>query len=63
MNFDMNSCTSGDVSSVWAAAIPHLLTRRGAVVGSTALGPRRNSIDSEFSISRRSVFKCLYKVF
>ncbi|XP_068242026.1 protein smoothened isoform X2 [Palaemon carinicauda] len=53
LNFDMNSATSGDLSSAWATAIPHLMARRGAVVGSAALGLRRNSVDSEFSISRR----------
>ncbi|XP_064096270.1 protein smoothened-like [Macrobrachium nipponense] len=53
LNFDMNSATSGDLSSAWATAIPHLMARRGAVVGSAALGLRRNSVDSEYSISRR----------
>ncbi|XP_042205429.1 smoothened homolog isoform X2 [Homarus americanus] len=53
LNFDMNSATSGDLSSAWATAIPHLMTRRGALVGSAALGLRRNSVDSEYSVSRR----------
>ncbi|XP_037786917.1 smoothened homolog isoform X1 [Penaeus monodon] len=53
LNFEMNSMTSGDLSSAWAHAIPHLMTRRGALVGSTALGLRRNSVDSEYSVSRR----------
>ncbi|XP_071512212.1 protein smoothened isoform X2 [Panulirus ornatus] len=53
LNFDMNSATSGDMSSAWATAIPHLMTRRGALVGSAALGLRRNSVDSEYSVSRR----------
>ena len=55
MNFDINSCTSEDVSSLFAAAIPHLLNRRNAVAGHNAMAFRRNSIDSEFSISRRCV--------
>ncbi|KAG0716171.1 Protein smoothened [Chionoecetes opilio] len=53
LNFDMNSATSGDISSAWATAIPHLMTRRGALVGPAALALRRNSVDSEFSVSRR----------
>ncbi|KAK7076484.1 hypothetical protein SK128_007506 [Halocaridina rubra] len=53
LNFDLNSATSGDLSSAWATAIPHLMTRRGALVGSAAIGLRRNSVDSEYSISRR----------
>ncbi|XP_045127939.1 LOW QUALITY PROTEIN: smoothened homolog [Portunus trituberculatus] len=53
LNFDMNSATSGDISSAWATAIPHLMTRRGALVGPAALALRRNSVDSEYSISRR----------
>ncbi|XP_076056128.1 smoothened, frizzled class receptor isoform X2 [Oratosquilla oratoria] len=57
LNFDMNSGTSGDLSSAWAAAIPHLMTRRGALVGSAALGLRRNSVDSDYSISRRFSFE------
>ncbi|XP_053643135.2 protein smoothened isoform X2 [Cherax quadricarinatus] len=53
LNFDMNSAASGDLSSAWATAIPYLMTRRGALVGSAALGLRRNSVDSEYSVSRR----------
>lgn len=53
LTFDMNSATSGDISSAWATAIPHLMTRRGALVGPAALALRRNSVDSEYSISRR----------
>ncbi|KAK3890719.1 hypothetical protein Pcinc_005354 [Petrolisthes cinctipes] len=52
-NFEMNSGTSGDISSTWATAIPHLMTRRGAVFGPAALALRRSSLDSEYSGSRR----------
>ncbi|RXG71020.1 Protein smoothened [Armadillidium vulgare] len=53
LNFEMNSSTSCEVSSVFAAAIPYLMNRRGAVSGSSAFMFRRNSFDSEYSISRR----------
>ncbi|CAL4059234.1 unnamed protein product, partial [Meganyctiphanes norvegica] len=53
LNFDVNSGTSGDMSSAWAKAIPQLMARRGAVAGTAALTIRRNSVDSEYSISRR----------
>ena len=43
---------SNDVSSAWAAAIPKFVTRRGAIVGAAgAFGLRRNSLDSETSVS------------
>lgn len=49
---------SQDFSSTWAAALPKLVTRRGALVGSTAgsvSSNRRNSVDSEISYSFRCV--------
>ena len=40
------------MSSAWAAAIPKFVTRRGAVVGAAgAFGLRRNSLDSDISLS------------
>lgn len=51
-NLDLNSAASNDVSSAWAAAIPKFVTRRGAIVGAAgAFGLRRNSLDSEISMS------------
>lgn len=51
-NIDLNSAVSNDVSSAWAAAIPKFVTRRGAIVGAAgAFGLRRNSLDSEISVS------------
>jgi hypothetical protein len=51
-NIDLNSAASQDVSSAWAAAIPKFVTRRGAIVGAAgAFGLRRNSLDSEISLS------------
>ncbi|XP_069696692.1 protein smoothened isoform X2 [Periplaneta americana] len=58
LNFDMNSIASQDFSSTWAAALPKLMTRRGALIG-VATGSNssqhRNSIDSEISYSVRRV--------
>ncbi|XP_011695451.1 PREDICTED: protein smoothened isoform X2 [Wasmannia auropunctata] len=54
LNFDLNSAASQDISSTWAAALPKLVTRRGALVGGTAgsvSSNRRNSGDSEISCS------------
>ncbi|XP_071451217.1 protein smoothened [Hetaerina americana] len=65
IEFDLNSvgAASGDLSSAWAAALPHLVMRRGAIAGGTGLGiggpnsfssqVRRNSMDSEISYSVR----------
>ncbi|XP_075546978.1 smoothened, frizzled class receptor isoform X1 [Dermacentor variabilis] len=50
MNLDMNSVTSQDLSSTWAAALPGFLHRRGAVAGPTAIPPvRRYSSTSDVS--------------
>lgn len=56
MNFS-DSGASGDVSSTWAAALPNLVKRRGAIVATTGSisSNRRNSIDSEMSFSERHV--------
>ncbi|XP_063973467.1 protein smoothened [Diachasmimorpha longicaudata] len=56
MNFDLNSAASQDFSSTWAAALPKFVTRRGALVGNntgSSSSYRRNSVDSEISISVR----------
>ncbi|KYM89276.1 Protein smoothened [Atta colombica] len=56
LNFDLNSA-SQDFSSTWAAALPKLVTRRGALVGTTGSvsSNRRNSADSEISYSYQCV--------
>ncbi|PSN54909.1 hypothetical protein C0J52_01651 [Blattella germanica] len=58
LNFDINSVASQDFSSTWAAALPKLMTRRGALIG-VATGSNssqhRNSVDSEISYSVRRV--------
>ncbi|XP_046414631.1 protein smoothened [Neodiprion fabricii] len=58
LNFELNSVASQDFSSTWAAALPKLVTRRGALVGVTTgsvSSNRRNSVDSEISFSVRRV--------
>lgn len=57
LNFDLNSAASQDFSTTWAAALPKLVTRRGALVGTTGSvsSNRRNSADSEISYSFRCV--------
>lgn len=49
MNLDLNSVTSQDLSSTWAAALPGFLQRRGAVAGPNALPVRRYSSASDVS--------------
>lgn len=54
---DLDSA-SQDFSTTWAAALPKLVTRRGALVGGTTgsvSSNRRNSVDSEISYSFRCV--------
>lgn len=58
LNFDLTSVASQPLSSTWAAALPKLVTRRGAVEKLFSSGSvssnRRNSVDSEIvSIQRR----------
>ena len=55
LNFDLNSVASQDFSSTWAAALPKLVTRRGALVGGSVSSNRRNSTDSQYSFSLRRV--------
>ncbi|KAJ8680193.1 hypothetical protein QAD02_015980 [Eretmocerus hayati] len=55
LNFDLNSVGSQDFSSTWAAALPKLVTRRGALVGGSVSSNSRNSTDSQYSFSVRRV--------
>ncbi|XP_072744512.1 protein smoothened isoform X1 [Anoplolepis gracilipes] len=57
LNFDLNSAASQDFSTTWAAALPKLVTRRGALVGTagSVSSNRRNSADSEISYNFRCV--------
>lgn len=60
LNFELNSVESQDFSSTWAAALPKLVTRRGALIDATTESNsshhrRRNSYDSEISYSVRRV--------
>ena len=53
MGQEMEPETSGDFSSDWAAALPHLVQRRGGLCGAEQLGlGRRASLDSVSNISR-----------
>ena len=53
MGWDLDPETSGDFSSGWAAALPHLVTRRPGLCGAQELGlARRASMDSVSNISR-----------
>lgn len=57
LNFDLTSVASQPLSSTWAAALPKLVTRRGAVEKLFSSGSvssnRRNSVDSEIISFRR----------
>lgn len=58
LNFELNSVGSNDLSSTWAAALPKLVNRRGALTGAatgSVSSQRRNSLDSEISFSVRRV--------
>lgn len=44
LNFELNSGASQDMSTTWAAALPKLVTRRGALIG-----PNTASISSQYS--------------
>ncbi|CAH1406701.1 unnamed protein product [Nezara viridula] len=57
LKFELNSEGSGSVRSSWAAALPKLVQRRGALVAATNSNSshRRNSMDSEISYSVRRV--------
>lgn len=57
LNFHLNSAASQDFSSTWAAALPTLVTRRGAIAVQSASisSNRRNSTDSQYSFSVRRV--------
>lgn len=54
LNFELNSVASQDMSNTWAAALPKLVTRRGALIG-----PATGSISSQysdFSVGARRVY-------
>ncbi|XP_033228308.1 protein smoothened-like [Belonocnema kinseyi] len=58
LNFDLNSVASQALSSTWAAALPKLVARRGAIIdklysSGSISSNRRNSFDSEISSFRR----------
>jgi len=63
LNFDvndLNSSETNDISSTWAAYLPQCVKRRMALTvpvtgNSSSQGPRKNSLDSEFSVSVRHV--------
>lgn len=58
LNIDLNSVSSQDFSSTWAAALPKLVMRRDALAGvptGSISSNRRNSVDSEISFSVRRV--------
>jgi len=53
LGMELGEETSGDFSSAWAAALPHLVTRRAGLCGAEQLGlARRASMDSVSNISR-----------
>ena len=53
MGLSVDPDTSGDFSSGWAAALPHLVTRRPGLCGADQLGlGRRASLDSVSNVSR-----------
>eukprot|EP00092_Neocalanus_flemingeri_P027713 GFUD01030083.1.p1 GENE.GFUD01030083.1~~GFUD01030083.1.p1 ORF type:complete len:1052 (+),score=290.32 GFUD01030083.1:52-3156(+) len=54
LGLDIDCESSGDFSSAWAAALPHLVTRRGGLCGAEqlGLGTRRGSMESVSNISR-----------
>lgn len=56
LNFSLSSCASQDFSSTWAAALPKLVTRRGAFFRANSVSSnRRGSVDSEISFSVQRV--------
>lgn len=57
LHFDLNSAASNDLSTTWAANLPRLVTRRGAVPNEVpcSVSSNNQSIDSEMSYSVRHV--------
>ncbi|XKL60090.1 hypothetical protein PGB90_001106 [Kerria lacca] len=55
LDFELNSIESNNLSSTWAKTLPKLIERRGALTVSPGSNSsqRRNSVDSEISISVR----------
>lgn len=57
LHFDLNSAPSNELSTTWAANLPRLVNRRGAVPNDLAysISSNNQSIDSEMSYSVRHV--------
>lgn len=57
LHFDLNSAASNDLSTTWAANLPRLVNRRGAVPNELAysISSNNQSVDSEMSYSVRHV--------
>lgn len=57
LRFDLNSAASNDLSTTWAANLPRLVNRRGAVPNEVpcSVSSNNHSIDSEMSYSVRHV--------
>lgn len=51
LNFDINSVESNDFSTTWANHLPRFVSRRDALTGATSSSSRKNSMNSEISIS------------
>lgn len=51
LNFDINSVESNDFSTTWANQLPRFVCRRDALTGATSSSSRKNSMNSEISIS------------
>ncbi|CAH1377107.1 protein smoothened isoform X2 [Tenebrio molitor] len=49
LHFDLNSAVSDTFSTAWAANLPRLVTRRGAMVDEVGYSSNNHSIDSEVS--------------
>ncbi|KAJ8916215.1 hypothetical protein NQ315_016354 [Exocentrus adspersus] len=56
LDFELNSAASNDLSTTWAANLPRLMNRRGAVPNEAAYSTSNNhSMDSEVSLNVRHV--------
>lgn len=57
LHFDLNSAASNELSTTWAANLPRLVNRRGAVPNEVTCSVSSNnqSLDSEMSYSVRHV--------
>ncbi|RZC37430.1 smoothened [Asbolus verrucosus] len=57
LHFDLNSAVSNGLSTTWAANLPRLVNRRGAMVNEVgySVSSNNNSLDSEVSLNVRHV--------